>query len=381
MKKNMLSILGIGLLFLSCENELVDYQQEIQEENLELFTTTSSSLSRTCEPDLELDLPETVTFTTKNAECSETGGAFLSVDIAEGVLASVDNDAWCADLQTSIGFSTYTYDVYSSYEDLSSLELSLGVPLFENSSDFDRINWLLNQNIIGTVSPTGGTYTFGHVQWAIWEIIEGEGNNCTDDCDYLSCDPINQWDLDKTYNETLGLELVAAAAAGEGFMPQCGQKIAIVLASSSNQSLIITIDVPEKVETECDTAFAIGSNDDDTTCFLEDGFNRWGWTIGPLSVGEYTYDVYAGAGQCDTGKGELAGTASVNYNNDGQVNVTYDIDDNYDVSETHTYAGKAMYPTIKKGKKEEKTVAPGKYSIEPNLSGDIYVILHAVVCK
>ncbi|MEP3836530.1 MAG: hypothetical protein ABJM36_02730 [Algibacter sp.] len=322
---------------------------------------------------------------TKFAACSETGGAFISIDITEGELASINNDAYCVDLEGSISIpATYTYDVYSSYDNLSGLEQSPGIPLFENASDFDQINYLLNQDVIGTDSPLGGKYTFGHIQWAIWEIIEGAGNNCTNDCDYLSCNPINQWDTDKAYNESLGLELVALAAAGEGFVPQCGDKIAIVLASTTAQSLIITIDVPEKeVEKECDTAFAIGNNNDggandDTTCFIEDGINRWGWTIGPLSVGEYTYDVFAGAGQCDTNKGELVGTATVNYSSDGNVNVTYDISADYEVSETHTYAGKAMYPTTKKGK---TNVAPGQFTIESNLSGDIYVILHSVVCK
>ncbi|MEP3836531.1 MAG: hypothetical protein ABJM36_02735 [Algibacter sp.] len=252
MKKIIFSMLGISLLFLSCEQELVE-RQEVDSLS---FSTSSSLVSTNCEPDLEaldLSLPETVTVKTKFAACSDTGGAFLSLDIAEGELASLNNDAYCADLEGTISIpATYTYDVYSSYEDLSGLEQSAGVPLFENASDFDKINWLLNQDIIGTESPLGGTYTFGHIQWAIWEIIEGEGNNCTNDCDYLSCDPIDQWDLNKAYNESLGLELVAAAEAGEGFVPQCGQQIAIVLASTTSQSLIITVDVPEKeIEEEC----------------------------------------------------------------------------------------------------------------------------------
>ena len=226
-------------------------------EDLTFSISSNLSSSSSCTPDIEgfeLSLPETVTVVTKDAVCSSTGGAFIALDIADGVLASVDNNAYCADIEGFVGLDTYDYDVYSSYEDLSGLEQRAGVPLFENASDFDRINWLLNQNIIGTTSPLGGTYTFGHIQWAIWQIIEGEGNNCTDDCDYLSCDPIDQWDNDKAYNESLGLELVAAAEAGEGFVPQCGQKIAIVLASTKSQSLIITKDVPEKEEvcSDCD---------------------------------------------------------------------------------------------------------------------------------
>lgn len=130
----------------------------------------------------------------------------------------------------------------------------------------------------------------------------------------------------------------------------------------------------EPGEGGCETAFARGNNGN--TCFIGNGFNRWGWTIGPLSEGaEESYEIYAGAGQCDINKGELAGTVDVSYI-DGVVNVVYNIDESYEVGETHTYAGNEMFPT-KNGK---PTVAPGQYSITENLSGDIYVIAHAVVC-
>ncbi|NER15849.1 hypothetical protein [Spongiivirga citrea] len=131
---------------------------------------------------------------------------------------------------------------------------------------------------------------------------------------------------------------------------------------------------PEK-ELECETAFARST--DGSNCFIDNGFSRWGWVLGPISEGQYSYEIYAAAGQCDINKGELVGTVDVDYN-DGDVNVTYNIDNGYMVDETHTYAGYDMFPTTKKGK---ATVAPGKYTIEENLSGEIFVIAHAVVCK
>ncbi len=149
-----------------------------------------------------------------------------------------------------------------------------------------------------------------------------------------------------------------------------------LINEAGERAWILDFNFNIECEEACETAFAIGNNDADSTCFIEDEFNRWGWTIGPLSEGEYTYDVYAGAGQCDTDKGELVGTVDVKYDN-GEVTVTYNIDDAYTVSETHTYAGKNNYPT----KDGENTVAPGQYTITPNLSGDIYVIAHAVVCE
>ena len=132
----------------------------------------------------------------------------------------------------------------------------------------------------------------------------------------------------------------------------------------------------------CETAFARGV--DGATCFadIDDAFgtdydfSRWGWTIGPLSEGDYTYDVYAGAGQCDISKGALVGTVDVSFNN-GEVDVTYNIDPAYSVDETHTFVGSTPVPFGKNGR---PTVAPGQYYIEDNLGDEIFVIAHAVVC-
>ncbi len=129
-----------------------------------------------------------------------------------------------------------------------------------------------------------------------------------------------------------------------------------------------------KTETVCETAFGLG---DYGTCFSEYGFSRWGWTNGPVGEGQYTFDVWAGAGQCDTDKGEWAGTVTVTYGG-GTVSVEYDILDEFEVTETHVYAGSNPIPTDKKGK---ETVAPGQYKVGSDLSGDIYIIVHLVVCK
>ncbi|NHF61560.1 hypothetical protein FK220_019565 [Flavobacteriaceae bacterium TP-CH-4] len=152
---------------------------------------------------------------------------------------------------------------------------------------------------------------------------------------------------------------------------------AFAIHNETGKSHILDFNFTTKCETGagCETAFARGN--DGQTCFIGNGFNRWGWTIGPLAEGDYTYEVYAGAGQCDTNKGELVGTVDVSYAN-GEVDVVYNIDAAYDVEETHTYAGTEMFPTDKKGK---LTVAPGQYSIADDLSGEIYVIAHAVVCQ
>lgn len=142
------------------------------------------------------------------------------------------------------------------------------------------------------------------------------------------------------------------------------------------------IDFNFKIECEtpslggCETAYAKGNSDEDHACFSEGGFSRWGWNIGPLSEGTYTYDVYAAAGQCNINNGALVGTITITYS-DGTVTASYDLIDGYVNTEEHLYAGSLPYPVKNNG---SYTVAPGQYDVESNLSGDIYVIAHSVVC-
>jgi hypothetical protein len=140
--------------------------------------------------------------------------------------------------------------------------------------------------------------------------------------------------------------------------------------------------------TACEqTAFA--KSDTSSTCFITDGFNRWGWTNGPFSPGEdKVMNLYAAAGQCDTGKGMLVGQVEVNYSSEsGTVTVTYTTSGDITLTQTHLYVGNASYPQ-KNGK---DTVAPGLYgntheglttqtdTFTVDATGPIYIIAHAIV--
>jgi hypothetical protein len=104
-------------------------------------------------------------------------------------------------------------------------------------------------------------------------------------------------------------------------------------------------------------------------------FANWGWT-NKIGTGTYTWDLWAGAAQCDTAKGTNVGTVTVAYAADGSFTCTYNVASPFIVDETHVYAGKNLFPKDQRGR---NTVAPGVYAITPGLSGDIYVIAHAVV--
>ncbi len=146
----------------------------------------------------------------------------------------------------------------------------------------------------------------------------------------------------------------------------------------------------------CETGFALCA-EGSSICFLEDGFNRWGWTIGPIAPSTWSqeYAIYAGAGQCDITKGVLTGTVRLEYDiNTGVANVDFTALEGFVFKETHLYIGNDPYPMKQQGNKQVPTVAPGQFPYKhgdlnnvvidtytvDGLSGDIYIIAHAVVC-
>jgi len=166
--------------------------------------------------------------------------------------------------------------------------------------------------------------------------------------------------------------------------------------NTATESTTLTMSVEDYGK--CDTAFA-GPDDEDVyeRCFLEDGFNRWGWTNNITEQREdpYVLPLWAGAAQCDTEKGNLAGEVRITYFND-QVSVVYELFANYAMSEAHVYIGCEKYPY---GPSGSPTVAPGQYNFNagaldhvggysllnvPVVNVDpedgIWVIAHARVC-
>ncbi|MBC7125052.1 MAG: hypothetical protein H5T24_05440 [Bacteroidales bacterium] len=134
-----------------------------------------------------------------------------------------------------------------------------------------------------------------------------------------------------------------------------------------------------------ETAFAYGA--DYATCFLDWGFNRWGWSNRITQEGQYTFEIWAAAGQCDLSKGTLVGNLFVNYSN-GVATVSYSMDNGFTMLENHLYVGTDRLP-MNNG---VETVAPGQYPIVVNdlsdtyttytvnnLTGPIYIVAHATV--
>lgn len=157
-------------------------------------------------------------------------------------------------------------------------------------------------------------------------------------------------------------------------------------------------DPPPPPVAQCETAFALAGNGDET-CFIggdfdgngqNDGFNRWGWTNGPIAPGtNMQWPVYAAAGQCNLGNGELVGHLAVSYSG-SSATVTFDRVGDFALDEEHLYIGSEPLPRDGTG---QYTVAPGQYPLVvelddathtshtvSGLSGSIYVVYHAVAC-
>ena len=148
---------------------------------------------------------------------------------------------------------------------------------------------------------------------------------------------------------------------------------------------------PEDPKKEgCETAFAFGENL--ATCFLDiddedSSFKRWGWTNYIAEAGSYSFDLYAGAGQCDLSKGTNVGVVSIDYDGENAT-VTITMNDGFTLDETHYYIGTEILPR----NKGSYTVAPGQYpevrdlddessdSYSVEINGPIYVVVHAVAC-
>lgn len=140
----------------------------------------------------------------------------------------------------------------------------------------------------------------------------------------------------------------------------------------------------------CETAFARDARANSS--FLDNGFERWGWTNGPYSAGSYFLELWAGAGQGDLTKGYLAGSVRVDYNGT-LATVTYTMNRGWWLNETQLYIGSTKFPQVKQGTKLVDTVSPGQYPYKHSLntatsdtftaaaSGPVYAIAHAVACR
>lgn len=173
-----------------------------------------------------------------------------------------------------------------------------------------------------------------------------------------------------------------------------------------NQFTLYCDQPPPQGPPPCETAFGKGAGSL-ATCFIcnfeaapyslgncgNGDAGRWGWSNGPYGQGTYSLELWGAAGQCNTANGRLVGTIAVNYSG-STATITYNTTSGFSLDAVHLYVGsdRLHYKTQGQG---EYTIAPGQfpYTAENlpvnttskqftinNLSGDIYIVAHAVVC-
>ncbi|MEA1878526.1 MAG: hypothetical protein U9N86_16925 [Bacteroidota bacterium] len=98
-------------------------------------------------------------------------------------------------------------------------------------------------------------------------------------------------------------------------------------------------------EEETETAYAY-YNETSSTCFLDIGFSRWGWTNELENSFGTTYElpIWAAAGQCDRTKGTHVGTLVVEIHDGNTATITYTMFDGYTLEETQLYVGEEILP-------------------------------------
>lgn len=156
---------------------------------------------------LELALPDTVQMSVEYPGTASGDPSYFDTTIWDGRPLDGTYDGWCIDIGHTINpGATYTANVYSSYGDLPD---NINIDKPEN---LDLVNYIINHYTAGDASSAGGVYTICDIQKAIWTVIDTE---------VADCGGYSQGRVD---------EIVADAEKnGKGFVPACGDVVAIIL--------------------------------------------------------------------------------------------------------------------------------------------------------
>ena len=184
-------------------------------------------------------LPDQVTMIVSHPGTGFGDPSYFDVTISGGTVLDGTYDDWCVDIGNTISpGSTYTADVYSSYEDLPD-------GLVDHPENLDLVNWIINQGFVGQPSATcSGNYTYGDVQRAIWMLID----------DDTSTAGLGSWTPCRA-----GEIYTAALASGEGFLPRCSDVIAVILVPVGDTQITIAQVTFAEIELECDLILLDGN--------------------------------------------------------------------------------------------------------------------------
>ena len=201
------------------------------------------------QPDLsQLNIP--TDYAILKSITTESNIAYWQIVLENAGALTGTHDAWCIDPGTLITNQPYgSTRLYSTYSPEAA-------NFVDKPQNYDLVNYLINQEWVGKPSPSGATYTLYDVQWAIWMLVDNNGDAFPR---YRS-----------GWNKTRALELMNDAMAhGENYLPSCHGKIAVVvdpqIFGTKGQTLIMPMLLTD-LGIECkpigkeSTAWALGKS-------------------------------------------------------------------------------------------------------------------------
>ncbi|TDN87558.1 hypothetical protein DET49_1116 [Salegentibacter sp. 24] len=141
---------------------------------------------------------------------------------------------------------------------------------------------------------------------------------------------------------------------------------------------------PEPGGDTCETAYMEG----DTPLNTLANANRWGWAEHyqtSVEGSSETFDIWAGAGQNDTSKGEHIGTAEITVAGD-DISLVITLDPGKSLDDLHINlseaapSGNAVFAPGQYNLNDEVSQGTLTYTWERTYSEDFYIIIHAVAC-
>jgi hypothetical protein len=156
---------------------------------------------------LEAALPAQATLTV-TAPSPGAPAYFPAETLTNGGILDGAYAGWCVDAKDVIfPGQSYTVDVLSSYRPLPPSG-------FPDAAQFPLLNWVINQGFVGSVAGDGTPTTYGDVQLAIWTLL-GQ--------------PLSSAGIGSSTPSHVDAIVTAARTEGPGFVPGCGQDVAVIL--------------------------------------------------------------------------------------------------------------------------------------------------------
>ncbi len=155
----------------------------------------------------DLDLPEEVTVQFPRFPVAGDETYLPSLIVSGGTSLDDEYQGWCLDKRGGVWLGSYHAYVHNSCcDDLTGI--------IEIPANIDLVNWILNNYSVGMPVDDLGALTYGDIQAAIWHLLNSGPATGT---------------LLGAYSQARIDAILAAAAQHEGFVPDCGQYVLIIL--------------------------------------------------------------------------------------------------------------------------------------------------------